>query len=289
MSLLMAICLIYSCKRSDNDSIMRIVNEWKDKKIVIPSSLSLTSCSDRLIKNDSVMFKKYTVVSYVDSLGCLSCKLQIDKWKEFMQNLDSITNNSVSYLFVFHPKKREKKELIDLLKRERFMYPVYIDENDFFNELNKFPADIMFQTFLTDKNMTVIAIGNPIHNFKIKQLYRNIVTECGSIFSSDKIPNTTVILDKSLIKLGDFDWQNEQVALFHLKNSGSKPLIIENVMTSCGCTKVEYSKEPIQPGKELALTIKYKAEKPEYFNKTITIYCNVIKSPFQLKISGNAK
>ncbi|MEL5893774.1 DUF1573 domain-containing protein [Bacteroides sp. GD17] len=74
-----------------------------------------------------------------------------------------------------------------------------------------------------------------------------------------------------------------------MKNIGNKPLVIEDMNTSCGCTAVEYSKEPALPGKEIALNVTYKADHPEHFNKTITVYCNADTSPIVLKISGNAK
>ncbi|WP_373758627.1 DUF1573 domain-containing protein, partial [Bacteroides heparinolyticus] len=54
-------------------------------------------------------------------------------------------------------------------------------------------------------------------------------------------------------------------------------------------TTVTYSKEPVQPGKEIVLEVSYKAEHPEHFNKTITVYCNAEISPLVLQINGDAK
>lgn len=65
--------------------------------------------------------------------------------------------------------------------------------------------------------------------------------------------------------------------------------MIDDVITSCGCTSVVYSREPVQPGKSLDLAVTYKADHPEHFNKTITVYCNVPDSPLQLKITGDAQ
>lgn len=52
---------------------------------------------------------------------------------------------------------------------------------------------------------------------------------------------------------------------------------------------MEYSREPVQSGKTIDITVVYKAEYPEHFNKTITVYCNSPVSPLQLKIKGDAK
>ena len=73
------------------------------------------------------------------------------------------------------------------------------------------------------------------------------------------------------------------------KKNGQELLVVDNVITSCGCTTVEYSKTPVQPEKNLTLKVKYTADRPEYFNKTITVYCNEKDSPILLNISGNAK
>jgi hypothetical protein len=40
-----------------------------------------------------------------------------------------------------------------------------------------------------------------------------------------------------------------QVA-FRFKNTGDKPLVVEKVQPSCGCTVAEQSTEPVQPGAE---------------------------------------
>lgn len=62
-----------------------------------------------------------------------------------------------------------------ILKRDHFTYPVCMDVNDSMNKLNHFPPDNMFQTFLLDKDNKVIAIGNPVYNSKVKELYMNII------------------------------------------------------------------------------------------------------------------
>ena len=46
----------------------------------------------------------YKVVTYIDSVGCTSCKLQLLRWKLFMQEVDSTLNRPVPFVFYFHPK-----------------------------------------------------------------------------------------------------------------------------------------------------------------------------------------
>ena len=165
-----------------------------------------------------------------------------------------------------------------------------MDENDSFNKLNHFPSDMTFQTFLLNWNNKVLAIGNPIHNPKIRELYIRIIRgESIEIENESKDIKTEVATDKVAISLGAFDWRKEQKAIFTLKNIGDKLLIIQDVSTSCGCTSVNYPKEPIQPHGEIGLEVVYKADHPEHFSKTITVYCNAESSPVKLSISGNAE
>ena len=66
-------------------------------------------------------------------------------------------------------------------------------------------------------------------------------------------------------------------------------MVIQDIITSCGCTKVEYSKEPVRPGSTLEVKVIYEAEQVEHFNKTVTVYCNAENSPLRLTVKGNAK
>ena len=147
-----------------------------------------------------------------------------------------------------------------------------------------------FQTFLLDKDNKVKAIGNPVHNPKIKELYMKILMGEETTGTNEGINlMTEVSIDSTSLYLGNFDWEKEQKVVFTLKNTGDNTLVIDAVSTSCGCTKVEYDKEPVRPGGSVDLHVSYKAEHPEHFNKTITVYCNTKASPLLLKIMGNAE
>lgn len=162
------------------------------------------------------------------------------------------------------------------------------DEEDAFNKLNKLPTDMMFQTFLLDKDNKVVAIGNPIHNPKVKELYLKIILG-DKARKQVHVSLTDIRLSETSVDMGTFDWREEQKAVFTLTNTGESPLAIIDVATSCGCVSASCSKEPVRPEKEISLSVTYKADHPEHFNKTITVYCNAKGSPFQLKISGNAQ
>lgn len=279
--------ILFSSCQNGIKNVEQLVREWEGKEIQFPPNSVFTVQGKDTIEymgNSS----SYKIVTYVDSIGCTSCKLQLLSWEEFIHRVDSVSYGKVSFLFYFHPK--DKSELRLIFRRDNFEYPVCLDENDCFNKLNHFPSDMMFQTFLLDRDNKVLAIGNPVHNFKVKELYLKIIKgEKIERRDESKVIKTEVDASNISVSLGRFDWQEEQKATFILKNVGDKPLVIQDVATSCGCTTVAYSKEPALPGKEIALEVVYKAEHPEHFDKTITVYCNTENSPLVLKISGDAK
>ena len=275
--------LLISCKKSKNDNISHIVTEWMGKEIVYPNDVTFT-----LWEKDTIMGKTdYTIVNYTDTIGCISCKLQLKNWHTFITDLQEEAGDRVKVHFIFFPK--DPQRIMTLLKQNKFDYPVCIDTDDSFNRLNHFPSDMMFQTFLLDRNNKVVAIGNPIHNPQVKDLYLKIIQgkEIGQGDESKKI-QTEVTIDKTSFSFGKFDWKEEQKITFILKNAGNKPLVIQDVTTSCGCTTVAYSKEPVRPDRETIIEVSYKAQSPGYFNKTITVHCNAKVSPLIFKISGNA-
>lgn len=273
--------LLFSCKESKKERVNRLAREWDGKEIVFPNNMSFTTMG----KDTNYLFKReFSIVTYVDSVGCTGCKLQLTKWKYLITQLDSICD--ISTLFFLYPK--DKKELNYLFEQERFTHPVCIDEQDSFNKLNRFPDDMMFRTFLLDKDNKVIAIGNPIHDPKIKEFYLKVISG-DKFLKKEETIQTTVACSNAIIDFGKFDWKQEQKSHFIIENTGNNPLVVIDVATSCGCTSVEYNKEPVRPGDNVELIVYYKANHPEHFNKTITLYCNASSSPIKLEIKGSSK
>ncbi len=58
-------------------------------------------------------------------------------------------------------------------------------------------------------------------------------------------------------------------------NSGTKPLIIQRVQSSCGCTVAEQPEEPVLPGKEGVIKASFNSEgRVGVNNKTIYVLAN---------------
>ena len=282
MIVLLAYFLV-SCQESIKERSTRLIKEWEGKVIRFPVRSVFT-----VIGRDTVDFDfmdaKYKVVTYIDSTGCVSCKLQLNRWKQLIAKIDSVTHGNVPFLFYFHPK--DIKELRYLTRRDNFIYPVCFDEKDEFNALNQFPDEMMFQTFLLDKDNRVLALGNPVLNPQIEKLYLKELT------GKDKSTDTSVTemtIDQTEYDFGTFSMSERQECIFRITNSGSSLLMVQDVVTSCGCTKVEYDKHPVPPGQSMDLKVIYEAEESGRFTKVVTVYSNAETSPVRLRITGNVK
>jgi hypothetical protein len=285
-ALLMALLLasFITCQHSEKENIVDLYSDWSGKEIQFPSEPIFT-INGRDTVNISIKHG-YKVVMYVDSLECLKCRLIPDKWHDFIHTIDSLNIDSVQMLFFIIPKKDNIINYV--LSSLHFSYPVCIDLQDSLNILNRFPADENFHTFLLDKDNKVLAIGNPVLNPKIKELYLNII-QGKDVVNKDVVPETTVSVNTSIQPLGSFNWKQIQRTTFVLKNIGKQPLRITDVITSCGCTTVEFPKEEIRVGERATLHVTYQADSPESVDTTIKVYANVAEAPVVLRITGEAK
>jgi len=98
----------------------------------------------------------------------------------------------------------------------------------------------------------------------------------------------TVEFDRTVYDFGDIQLSDGAVTCsFSMKNISAKPVVIYNVVSSCGCTGVKWSREPILPGKSGKITATYSNDEGPYpFDKTLTVYISDIRKPVILRLRG---
>jgi hypothetical protein len=108
------------------------------------------------------------------------------------------------------------------------------------------------------------------------------------IFSQEagpKIEFESLEIDYGQISKGD-----SGIRVFKFTNTGSKPLIIDKVYSSCGCTIPKKPSSPISPGQDDEIQVKYDTNRVGPIRKTITVLSNAINSPtISLMITGNVE
>ena len=108
-----------------------------------------------------------------------------------------------------------------------------------------------------------------------------------SSYAQEKLGNGLEI-DKMVHNFGDIMLDSGPVSCeFTLTNKSSKPAVIYNVISSCGCTDVEWTKEPIKPGSTGKISATYSNDEGPYpFDKSLTLYLSDVKKPIVLKLRG---
>lgn len=112
---------------------------------------------------------------------------------------------------------------------------------------------------------------------------------CIIIIGISHAEQPTVVFDSTTHDFGTIYESDGPVSCeFTFTNTGDEPLVIISANASCGCTRPEFPKKPIQPGKSEKIKVTYlPAGRPGEFNKTIRVRTSA-KRPksISLKISG---
>ena len=88
-------------------------------------------------------------------------------------------------------------------------------------------------------------------------------------------PPTTILFSEYYFDFGTMDEGDLAEHIFKFTNTGSGPLVIESCKGSCGCLVPTCTKEPIQPGEEGEIKVKFNSRgKKNKQTKRVTITAN---------------
>lgn len=124
----------------------------------------------------------------------------------------------------------------------------------------------------------------------MKRFYILLLFNCFGIAylnAQERISNDLEI-DKLIHNFGDVAIDEGPVSCeFKVKNTGKNPAVIYNVVTTCGCTKVDWTKEPIKPGESGKISVTFSNDEGPYpFDKNVTLYISGNQKPTILKLRG---
>ena len=91
------------------------------------------------------------------------------------------------------------------------------------------------------------------------------------------------------VDYGEIEKGSDGVRVFEFKNTGTAPLIISKVSSSCGCTIPKKPEGPIMPGESGEIQVKYDTNRPGPIRKAITVLSNADTPTKILKIKGTVK
>jgi hypothetical protein len=94
---------------------------------------------------------------------------------------------------------------------------------------------------------------------------------------------------KTVHDFGTIPFNSDGRCYFEFTNTSDEPLIVNTVRTTCGCTRPEWPKEPVNPGEKGNIGITYNTKISGAFQKSITVYSNAKNSPVKLFIKGTVE
>ncbi|MEM9325799.1 MAG: DUF1573 domain-containing protein [Bacteroidota bacterium] len=97
-----------------------------------------------------------------------------------------------------------------------------------------------------------------------------------------------IVFAEDAFDFGDIAQGDRVEHVFEFENAGNQPLILSNVLTTCGCTASEWPREPIAPGVSASIKVTFNsAGKMGVQNKVVTIVSNAINSRERVRITTN--
>lgn len=264
---------------SQEDKYAEIVSQWQGREIKLPAVMTDFLTGDTINLDDA----DFTILTYVDSAGCTGCKMKLPLWNEFIGGIDSISGD-YEIIPMIAVNAKDKEGLIRLIQSSDYRYPIVIDTTDSINTINNFPKESGLRTLLLNRNKQVLAIGNPITNNNIAELYRSLIS--GSMtFSSSGVQ--VISASPFRISLGEIQKGCEKSAQFTINNKGRDTVHIREVITSCPCTEAYVSSATIPPGENIPVTVKFKEDSIiGEFERTIHIFYHNFDNPTVLGLTG---
>jgi len=95
---------------------------------------------------------------------------------------------------------------------------------------------------------------------------------------------TAIKFDESEFDFGEITKGSAVTHEFAFTNTGTKPLIISEVIASCGCTTPDFTKSPVLPGKKGSVTVTFdSSEFTGMVHKTVQIEGNFKQATIQFQ------
>lgn len=271
------IIAVTSCSYRKNSQI-DVLTSFDGKEIIFPDNLEIVINGTPL--NCEFYGDTYTIVTYVDSSNCTSCKMRLLRWSDIIHELNSICEENVGFVMIVN--SNDNAEVNEIINRDKFLYPIALNGSESFYEINSLPDDDKYHTFLLNSDNEVVVIGNPTINPKIKELYKKVVI--GNLGSVNENKKFCLYSDMSLGILSPLDSVSRSFSLY---NDTEDVITIQDIITSCGCISALASAEAMSPNEKIVITVTLQTDSiygP--FKQFVDIFYNEFDSAERLTMCG---
>jgi hypothetical protein len=98
-----------------------------------------------------------------------------------------------------------------------------------------------------------------------------------------------IVFDKMVYDFGTIPYASNGTFEFNFKNTGKEPLVIKDVQKQCGCTGVDWTKEPVKKNKSGVVKVTYNTKIAGPFQKNVTVYSNAKTATVVLTFKGTVE
>ena len=118
--------------------------------------------------------------------------------------------------------------------------------------------------------------------------YNKIIAVIFVLFPLVAAAQNKLAFDKTTWNFGEIDEKKGVVEhTFTLKNQDSKPIVILDVVSGCGCTTPSYSRKPIMSGEKGEIKVAFDpTNRPGKFSKGVSVMTSASNTPITLTLEG---
>jgi hypothetical protein len=130
----------------------------------------------------------------------------------------------------------------------------------------------------------------PKNQFAESQKQKSVKYHQNLLLSRYGAETPNIRFNESSIDLGTIQVDENRSIDFEFVNLGDSPVIINKVITSCGCTSTQWTNVPVLPNNNGSISASINPTGINgHFSKSISVLFNSCKEPFKLTIKGNVK
>lgn len=111
-------------------------------------------------------------------------------------------------------------------------------------------------------------------------------SSCNKVGGNADKSEAVIEFDTIKYDFGEIPFDGDGMMEFVFTNTGTVPLLVTHVKSTCGCTIPEWSREPVNAGKKGTIQVSYDTHRVGVFNKSIYVYSNANNGVQRLSISG---
>lgn len=177
------------------------------------------------------------------------------------------------------------RDLKVFLSSNSIDYPIYNHNLQLFDELGHLKDPVLF---ILDSTLVPQHLFIPISfmpDFTDEYL-KSITTNVFNISQKQNVMPVKVVMENRHYNFEKASIDKQVETSFELTNISELPLLISNVESTCGCTVVDWSREPVHYKGKAIIKVKFQTKDKGYFSKKVSVFSNATDSPHIFTISG---